>query len=394
LNEIIDSLTKTDMVTKQVKLANQANPRKIDFKGSLDEINEYFRQKHRTDGLPIMPPTLEAVERMLEYTDRSPEDVIGVLAPANYAATVWKIAVNGVMAGCRPEYMPVLIAVTEAVADKKFNLHLAASSSGWSPFIIINGPVIKDLNFNSGEGVLRPERQANISVARFLRLIMINLAGYIVGESEIATFGRNYEAVLAEAEDEFQWEPLNVERGFKPGSSVVTVQSSTGMGDHFITSGDAENQLKQLCREITGALTLTPLALFRFGPEISPLICLSPLVANTLSEAGYSKRDVKQYFYDHARITARKFEEKVQQYDTDFTLTHAVEIGKLPPVFAESSDPNRLVPLVRRPEEYLVVVSGFGNRSRSFIMEQVGKQGMTVSKEIKLPENWNNLLKK
>jgi hypothetical protein len=394
LNEVVEALTKTEREAITAKPKAKADPRQVEFRGSLEEINEFFRKRKRTDGLPIMPPTLEAVERMLQYTDRSPEEVIGVLPPANYAASVWKVAVNGVMAGCRPEYMPVLLAVTEAVAEPRFNLQLAPSSSGWAPFMIINGPIIKDLDFNHGAGVLRPSRQANITVARFLRLLMINVAGMIVGESEIATFGRNYEAALAEAEADSPWEPLHVERGFNPGSSVVTVQSSTGMGDHFITSGDALNQLKQLCREITGALTLTPLAIYRFGPEISPLICLSPLTASSIAKGGYSKRDVKQYFYENARIPAHHFEEKIKQYDVDFSLSRVVQAGILPKIFAESEDPNRLVPLVRRPEDFLITVSGFPNRSRCFIMEQNGKQGMTVSKEIKLPGNWDKLRKR
>ena len=394
LNEVVDALTKPEAETKAVKPKAKADPRQVEFKGTLDDINEFFRKRKRTDGLPIMPPTVQAVERMLQYTDRTPEEVIGILPPANYAATVWKVAVNGVMAGCRPEYMPVLLAVTEAVAEPSFNLQLAPSSSGWAPFIIINGPIIQDLDFNHGAGVLRPSRQANITVARFLRLLMINLAGMIVGESEMATFGRNYEAVLAEAEEDSPWEPLHVERGFKQGSSVITVQSSTGMGDHFITNGDALNQLRQLCREITGALTLTPLAIYRFRPEVAPLICLSPLTASSIAKGGYSKKDVKQFFYENARIPAHRFEEKIKQYDADFTLSHVVKEGILPKIFAESEDPNRMVPLARRPEDFLITVSGFPNRSRCFIMEQNGKQGMTVSKEIKFPENWETLRKR
>jgi hypothetical protein len=213
---------------------------------------------------------------------------------------------------------------------------------------------------------------------------MINIAGLIVGETEIATFGRNYEAVLAEAEEDSPWEPLSVERGFKLGSSVVTIQSGTGMGDHFITSGDALNQLKQLSREVSQALTLTPLAVFKFGPEAHPLICLSPLVAKTIAQGGYSKNDVKKYLYENARIPAKLFEEKI-----NYDLPQAVESGKLPRVFTESTDPQRMVPLVRLPEDFFIVVSGFPNRSRCFIMEQVGLQGLTVSKQITLPTHWD-----
>jgi hypothetical protein len=135
LKQVIDALTKNEPEPNAAISKTRVSPREIIFRGTLDEINDAFRKRHWTDGLPIMPPTVAAVEKFLQYTDRSPNEVVGILRPANDEASVWKVAVNGVMAGCRPEYMPVLLAVAEAASDPRFNMQEAASSSGWSPFI-------------------------------------------------------------------------------------------------------------------------------------------------------------------------------------------------------------------------------------------------------------------
>lgn len=195
------------------------------FEGSFEEVNEYFYIKEWTDGLPIVPPTEEKVAQFLKYTKRQPDEVLGALHPSLRSATVQSIAINGVMAGCKPEYMPVLEAIVEAIADPRFHLEDAGSSAGWAPMIILNGPVIKRLGFNADTGVLRVGNQANTSVGRFLRLYMRNVAGFIPGTGDMATYGRPNWPVLAENEEESPWEPLSVTRGFQAGESVVTVNS-------------------------------------------------------------------------------------------------------------------------------------------------------------------------
>src|SRR5690606_29173975 len=131
--------------------------------------NDYFQERVWSDGLPIVPPTVEYVSSFLQFTDRAAEEVIGLLPPARLPATVWKIAVNGAMAGCRPEYMPNLIAIAEAIADPAFGLENVGSTVGLTPVIILNGPVIRQLGFNAGQGVMRPQARANVTVSRFLR---------------------------------------------------------------------------------------------------------------------------------------------------------------------------------------------------------------------------------
>ena len=396
IDGVIIALTEPPPPPREVAAkAAGAKGREIVFSGTLEEVNEFFRQNQWTDGLPIIPPALEAVDEMLKYTDCSPDEVIGVLPPANCEATVRTIAVNGVMAGCRPEYMPVLLAVVEAIAEPRFGLQHAGSTAGWTPLIILNGPIIKELDFNSGQGVLRPQRQANITVARLLRLAMVNIAGYQLGTTDMATFGYNYIPVLAEAEDESPYEPLSVERGFKRGSNMVTILSAISMSYQFTSLGTAEEHLRVLTKEATRELG-GPLVrvMTIFGPEVSPVLCLSPLVASIIAEAGYSKSGIRQYIYDNAKIPAYQFDEQLAGLWPGFTVRKAVEQGKLPESFCETEDPARLLPILHAPEELLIVVSGSSTRNRNFIVGQAGDQGLAVSKEIKLPPNWEQLLKK
>jgi hypothetical protein len=374
--------------TASTKIA-EAKTGKTVFSGSFEEVNEFFRKRQWTDGLPIVPPTLEAVDAMMRFTDRSSDELLPALPPASYEATVWTLAINGVMAGCRPEYMPVLLAAIEAIGDTRFGLQHAGSTAGWTPFIILNGPIIKELDFNSGQGVLRPERQANITVARFLRLAMVNMAGYRLGTTDMATFGSNYMPVLAEAEDESPYEPLSVDLGFHRGANVITVLSALSMSYHFPSTGKtAEDQLRVITsvakRELGSFVRIVTI----FGPEVSPVLCLSPLVASIIAEAGYSKDDIRQYIYDNARIPAYEFDENLGLLWPGYTVHQAVEQGKLPPSFCATEDPARMLPVLRSPRQLLIVVSGSSTKNRNFIVNQAGDQGLAVSKEIKLPSNW------
>ncbi len=392
LEEAIRQLSRSVSSKAEVQTKTHED-NEIIFKGDAEQVNEFFYQNQWTDGLPIMPPTIGAVEAMLKYSARSPDKVIGILPPGRCEASVWKVAVNGVMAGCRPEYMPILIALTEAIAEPRFGLQHAGSTAGWTPLIILNGQIIRELDFNSGQGVLRPERRANVTVSRFLRLCMVNIAQYRLGVTDMAAFGQNYLPVLAEAERESPWPPLSVDLGFKRDSNVVTVLSTIGASYHFVVRGAALDHLRILTQEVTrvlGSQMVYPLT--TFGREWHPVICMTPLVASIIAQAGYSKSDVKRYLYDNARIPAHLFEDLLHQEVDGLTIGEAVRQQKLSPDFFLTEDPNRLVPLVHNPEEFFIVVSGMAQRNRSFVMAQIGHQGLATSKEIRLPSNWTRLL--
>jgi hypothetical protein len=386
VDELVSLLTHSPSGAAETSKAAPAGPRATVFKGTMEQVNRHFQENVWSDGLPIIPPTLAAVDTFLGFTDRSPSEVIDLLPPTRLPATVWKVAVNGVMAGCRPEYMPVLLAIAEAAADPAFGIENVGSTAGITPLIILNGPIAKQLGFNSGQGVLRPEAPANITVSRFLRLLMVNVAGYRIGEADMATFGRNYYPVLAEAEADSPWPPLSVDRGFADGANVVTIMGVDSIAHSFLTQDPAENHLRVIAREIARELGGNLLvAMERFGGRIAPVLGLTPLVSGMLSKEGYSKGDVKQWIYEHALIPAKQFDEQLARISEGYDLGKSVARGALAPRFALSDDPERLVPVLHDADELQIVVCGAPNRNRSFIAGQFGNYGGAVSKEVRLP---------
>jgi hypothetical protein len=358
--------------------------RAVVFEGSFEEVNDYFYTKQWTDGLPIVPPTEEKVEPFLKYTDRSPGESLGALHPSLRPATVQSIAINGVMAGCRPEYMPLLIAIIEAIADPRFHLEDAGSSAGWAPMIILNGPVIKRLAFNSGTGVLRVGNQANTSVGRFLRLYMRNIAGFIPGVGDMATFGRPNLPVLAENEDASPWEPLSVTRGFEPGDSVVTLNSVGCMSFQItVVAQTPDSILHNIATKVKQVLLAGDGSVIAKGPEQSPQLVLSPVIANTLAKGGYSKKAVQKYIYEHSKVPASEFDAWLALQGIA-NACDCAGMGKLPPHFCESDDPQRMLPLYHAPEELLVIVTGTAERNRFFVTQNISHQGLATSKKIKL----------
>ena len=148
-----------------------------------------------------MPPTQERIARFLAFTDRAPTEVLGTVLPDNRAATIWNIAVNGVMAGCRPEYMPILVALVEAMVDPQYGVEHSGNTPGAETLIVLNGPLARELGFNCEQGALRDGFQANTSIGRFWRLYLRNVAGFLPHLNDKGTFGGTWRVVLAENED-------------------------------------------------------------------------------------------------------------------------------------------------------------------------------------------------
>ncbi|MFH1739128.1 MAG: hypothetical protein ABIH23_08975 [bacterium] len=384
----------TEPIEPHVESVVEPGPREIVFTGSLEEINEYFYEHQWSDGLPIVPPTIGNVEEFLKYTDRSPEERIGVLKPGMGEATIWNIAVNGVMAGCRPEYMPILVTIVEVMADPQFGIEHAGSTPGWEALIILNGPIRKQLGFNCETGVFRPGCRPNISIGRFFRLYMRNVPGYLPAGTDKATFGQNFRPVLAENEEalaEIGWESLSVERGFNADDNVVTISSCRHMSDPFKTTGYlAEQHLARMAGLMVKNQTYVWVAR---GP-VAPTLLITPVTATKLSMDGYKKEDIRKYIYQYSKVPAYLFDKELQIERLEETACKDVEEGILPPHFCESDDPNRLLPILHghTPDDLLIVVSGDPNRNRNMICQGNGKQGYATSKKIELPSNWEALI--
>lgn len=378
---------------------DEPGPKDVVFKGTLGEVLEFFHKNQWTEGLPIVPPTIEEVEKFLTFTDRSPDEVIGVLLPENREATIWNVAVNGVMAGCRPEYMPVLIAIVEAIAEPQFRIEDGGSTPGWEPLVVLNGPIVKDLDFNYGSGVMRVGRQANTSIGRFLRLYMRNVAGLRILPSgtDKGSIAYTFNVVLAENEDavaELGWQPFSVDRGFNAGDNVVTVQSVLSISPPTYSGGSRALDHMETIAEVIGRRVMgqwAPIA--ASNGRFFPLIAMSPSVAQVIAKDGWTKQDIRQYLYENVKSEAG-FMEKLawQAGSTHFTYCRAVEEGYIGKEFCESDDPGRLVSVFLRPDWISIVVSGDPGRNQSRGYTQNQKQGWPTSKKIALPKDWKQRL--
>ncbi|MGK0168875.1 MAG: hypothetical protein ACI9W2_000593 [Gammaproteobacteria bacterium] len=386
VDEVIRTLTQAP---EQVVMANEPGAREVVFSGSFEEVNRLFYENEWSDGLPIVPPSQDKIEAFLAHTPRASDEILGILLPDNRAASVWSVAVNGVMAGCRPEYMPVLVALVEAMADPDYGVEHSGNTPGGETLIILNGPIIKALEFNFEQGVMRDGFQANTSVGRFWRLFLRNVAGFLPHKNDKATFGNTWRVVLAENEDvldEIGWDPMCCDFGLPKGSNAVTVSRYTG-GDLIASvsgnTGDtmlpyiADAVLKQNRWQVVFTVGLA------LG-TLRPLLVLSPILARALAKDGWTKPAVQQYLFDHARPTATEFMRYAREWTNrpvrDFEDLH--NLGLIPAAFVESDDPDRRVPIVFEPQDFMIAVSGDLLRTNAYVFSHNGVLGYPVSHPI------------
>jgi hypothetical protein len=397
--QVIDNLL---MQLGEQELDAEPSAREIVFRGSFEEVNAYFYEREWSDGLPIVPPTLEKIDEFLSFTDRDPEEALGILLPENRAATIWAVAVNGVMAGCRPEYMPILVALAEAMADPVYGVEHSGNTPGGETLITLNGPIIKDLNFNYTQGVLRDGFMPNTAVGRFWRLAIRNIAGFRLHKTDKATFGNTFRVVLAENEDalaKIGWPPNSVDMGFAAGDNTVTISRFTGGGVIVSVTGSTPDKMMPYIADAVAKQTGWEIV-FTVGSlsigTLRPVLVLSPILAETIARAGWTKGDVKRYLFDHARMPAWRVEAFTETW-ADFpigSLKQQVNLGRLPKEFHESDDPNRLVPIVLEPDDFMVLVSGDPLRTNAYTFAHNGYLAFPTAKKIELPKNWTERIHK
>ncbi|MBI2908415.1 MAG: hypothetical protein HYX92_12280 [Chloroflexi bacterium] len=386
---IVDGLTNPS--GSEVAPADCWNPREIVFEGNQDEVNAFYHKKGWTDGLPIVAPTEEKVDEFLNYTDRPPDAEIAVLPQANLRATPRNIAVNAAMAGCRPEFMPLLIAAVEAVGEPDFQLMNLGSTVTKTPWLLINGPVVKGLGIEYG--VAARSRGPNPALGRALGLILNNIAGFRPGETLMGTWGYYLPFVLAEDEDacdDIGWEPYHVEHGFSKHTSTVTARTTSYWGGQSVPitplAPSAESILKVACKH-QERNTIIEFAL-RFGRRNMVAVLLTPPTAKVLAEAGYSKRDVAKYVWENTRISVGEANMCLQAFTgVGLTVHDIVEEGMLPKSF--DVGPQETIPIFASADLIDVVVCGDAHKDK--IMSLWCNYFRPVSKEIRLPAGWDNL---
>ncbi|MBI2908797.1 MAG: hypothetical protein HYX92_14235 [Chloroflexi bacterium] len=320
----------------------------LETKGTIQAANRLFYERGWTDGMPVIPPTRGEVEKMLEYTDRDPAEVVAVFKPRRGKATVEKIAINAVMAGCIPEYFPVVLAAVDAMAEPKFNLAgIIATTNPASPLVIINGPAVKELEFNYGYGLFGSVMRANATIGRAVRLVILNIAGGEPGIYDRSTFGQagKYSFCIAENEDENPWEPLHVELGYPKDTSTITVFG--GAAPH--------NILDMMSTTAKGVLTTIVHNVVASGSNNivagggQPLIIFGPEQASVLAREGFDKKKIREFIYKHARAPYPPY--IVSQRTKGHSLT------KEHPIHNVASS----------PEDIMIMVASGGGSHASFV---------------------------
>jgi hypothetical protein len=363
----------------------EPGPREIVFTGSLDEVEEHFLNQGWSDGLPVVPPTQDRVDRFLAATNEDPDAVLGMLPPEFREITITNIAVNGVMAGCRPEYMPVLVAVARCLMDPRFRVEDLTSTFGLEPLIVVSGPVVEALDFNTGTGAMRLGRQANTSIGRFLRLVMRNVGGLRIppGTSDAGAIGYSFNVVMAEDETSTRaigWDPFRVDNGFAQDCSTASLLLVTNHSAPIYTAGEsADEHLETIARILANAIGPWAYTAAVHG-GFNPLLLMSPSVARALHEFGVDKDEIRAYLYDHLRIRADVTERYAHQVGrTDFSFSTSINDPALRESWVASADPARLVPMLIDAAWTSIVVGGNPgrNQSRAYVGNLVAGRPVT-----------------
>jgi hypothetical protein len=290
-----------------------------------------------TDGLPVIPPTQKGVQKMLDAAGLRADDEIVSIEQRNALVTAEKAAINAVMAGCKPEYMPVIVAALEAIGDPLYFYHGPATSTGGSAvFMLVNGPIADELGINSGDNLFGPGWRANATIGRAVRLVMRNVIGTLPGKLDRSTLGHagKYTYCIAENEKESPWPPLHVERGFRPEQSTVTVFAALAPHQYY----------NQLSNTAEGILT-TACANMRIsagaGRQPQYVLIISGEHMDVIAGDGWSKDDIRRFCYENTQTSA-----------AELKRINLVS-GKIGP-----EDETTMVSLVDTPDDFLVVAAG------------------------------------
>ena len=321
-----------------------ARAARIEVPEDADEFDRFCIERKWSDGLPLRPPTLDKVERMIAAGGRAAEDVVAIVQPGFGTATVEGIAINAVMAGCRPEYMRTLIAAVEAFTDRRFNLQgIQATTNPATAMIIVNGPIGREIGVNGHLNCLGQGAWANATLGRALRLIMQNIGGTLPGEMDRATQGQpgKYTFCCAENEADSPWAPLHVERGFDRNDSTVTIVGASGTVNFNTHAKDAADLLKVIADSICFPTNND----YYFGGE--PWLLLGPEHAEILAREGLSKHDVKLKLWEMSKLHVDRLAAKDRMR---LQHTRGAELG---PFSADTQ-----IPVSIKPEEVSIVVAG------------------------------------
>ncbi len=337
-----------------------------DLAEALD-VNEFYQQKGWTDGLPIVPPTEERVWACLAAAGLAPDDLVGVERVRQRPLTAEKVAINAVMAGCLPAYMPVVVAILQAMCQEPFNLHGSTASTGGSAqFIVVNGPVRTALGMNATHNVLANGNRANATIGRAIRLVLINVLGCVPGQLDRSTLGHpgKYTFCIAEDEEDSPWTPLAQERGVPAGMSGITVLACEAPRQLLNEwTHDPEEILATFAAEMRHNMLTYSVWAGNYA------LVIPKQLRELIVAAGWQKKDIRAYIYRTARVLRRDW----------------ATVGKAT-IVQHSGGPNQEFTALHSPDDLLVVAAGgpaggFG----AVIPPWFGAKAQAVTQAIEVP---------
>ena len=277
--------------------------RRIQVSDDFTEIQNYCWEQGWTDGLPVVPPTERLVRTMLETYGGEPGDSLGIMQPKCADVTLEKLAINSVMAGCLPEYFPVVVAAVKAALRQEFNLAgNAATMGGAAQVLIINGPIAEKLGINGDAACFGPGSRANAAIGRALRLVIRNVGGLVPGDMDKATLSTpgRYSFCFAENEARSPWEPRHIELGYSVDESTVTI---AGIRDVYTVMESASDPGVGVLKTMVGNMKAEGVAsYYSLGTRVQMVVVLCPEHASEIADAGMTKADVREYIHSNARM--------------------------------------------------------------------------------------------
>ena len=401
--QIVEALTKP--ISEEERSAgisgNKGDIRDDAFFGTIDEINAYFQEMKWSDGLPVVPPTFEKVSSFLKYTAMKWDETVAVLPIAHRDTKVWHVAVNAVMAGCKPEYMPILIALTKGLGDGNFRRTLA-STHAWIPYSWLNGPVARQLGIDSGQGQIN--EAANMAIGRFMNLALMNLCGYYVKQDRMGTFG--YPMSWCMVEDDaaclrIGWKPYHVRKGFDLNDNTITLGSTLLWGNNMAPSTTNPEKVMELIawdisersqfalgsgRQFTfrTVLMTEPVAAILAGKYKSPEALEKVLIDE-------SRRPVKERafanYYANPGGAKDGGQHNLRQYQGHIRKDEGGEMTPTPAWYDSPESEQMTIPTMKRGMTAFLIT---GDAARNKVQTMPGGGYATV--RIELPGNWDKLM--
>lgn len=398
--QILEALTTDISIFEEDEAANadHGDIRDDVFWGDIHQIDSFFVQMQWSDGLPFVPPTYEEAMSYLDYTDYAWHETVTIMPGALRNVTAWHVAVNAIMAGCKPEYMPLLIALTKAMAGPEFRRTLL-STHGWVPYCIINGPMARQLGIDTGQGQIN--EQANMCIGRFLNLAIMNMMGYYVKNNRMGTFG--YPMAWCLVEDDaachrLGWEPYHVKRGYGINESAVTVTSALLWGNNMAVSTQDPQKIMQLiawdCAErgqcaLGSSQQFTPRTILITEPTARILA----QEFETLDELEdslivYSRRPVKERAF--ANLYANTGGQKNYTLNQYIRHIDQAEGGKSTPTapWYDRTETTIKTVATMRKDSTVFIITGDTARNKVQVMPG-GGHGIAA---VEVPDNWNELM--